>query len=94
MRIDRVLRRTGAAVATGVVGVAAVDAGKRLLRAGVVRRGAVTVTAWGLRGLRSAETGAETARLNAADVVAEARERIGEQAPAPGNGTAPHDHEH
>ena len=43
----------------------------------------MTATAWGLRGTRKAEEAAERARLKVADVVAEARERIGEEAPPP-----------
>ena len=96
MIAGQVVRRAGATVVTGVAGVAAVDVLKRVFSGGVARRGAVTVTAWGLRGARAAETGAETARLVAGDVLAEARERVGEQAPAPGHGmaAATHDHEH
>ena len=47
----------------------------------------------GLRGTRKAEEAAESARLKISDVVAEARERIGEEAPTPSLGDA-HDHEH
>jgi len=53
---------------------------------------AVTVTSWGLRGRRVAETAAEGVRLTAADVLAEARERVGEQAPPPGHDAAGHEH--
>jgi hypothetical protein len=60
-----------------------------------VHEAAVTTAAWGLRGVRKAEEGAESARLTVADVVAEARERIGEQAPPPGiTADAEHDHTH
>ena len=48
-----------------------------------VHRAAVTATEWGLRGTRRAEVAAESARLKVADVVAEARGRIGEDAAAP-----------
>jgi hypothetical protein len=72
-------------VVTGVVGVAAYQT----LRKGVAKvplRGAtVTLTAWGMRFAREAERkaqhGAEQARLTAADVIAEAKERIGEDVP-------------
>ena len=94
MKLNRPFARVTGTLVTGVVGVAAVNTGKRLLGAGVLRRGAVTATAWGLRGLRTAEVGAETARLNAADVLAEARERVGEQAAAPGQNDGEHAHEH
>jgi hypothetical protein len=43
----------------------------------------VTAAAWGLRGTRKAEEGAERARLKVSDVMAEARERIGEEVPPP-----------
>jgi hypothetical protein len=74
-------------VVTGAVGVAAYE----VLRKGVanvpLRAATVTVTAWGMRMAREAERkageSAERARLTAADVVAEAKERIGEDvAPA------------
>ncbi|GAA4389952.1 DUF1490 family protein [Tsukamurella soli] len=92
--VDGALRKLGAAVATGVLGVVLVDGAKRIAASGALRRGAVSATALGLRGARSAETGAESARLLVSDVVAEAREQIGEQAPPPGNGDAGHGHEH
>jgi hypothetical protein len=38
--------------------------------------------------------GAESARLKVADVMAEARERIGEEVPPPAAGDAGHDHDH
>ena len=53
---------------------------------------AVTATEWGLRGTRRAEEAAESARLKLADVMAEARERVGEEAQPPAIGN--HDHEH
>jgi chaperone-like protein len=90
-----VLGKAAGFVASGLVGAAAYDGVKRVLRAGVVRETAVTVTTWGLRGVRAAETGAERTRLVAADVVSEARQRIGEQTPPPGGGgVAGHGHEH
>ncbi|MGH4007950.1 MAG: DUF1490 family protein [Pseudonocardiaceae bacterium] len=81
-------------VASGLVGAAAYDGVKKIARSNVAHAAAVTVTSWGLRGVRAAETGAERARLATADIVSEARQRIGEQTPAPGaaaNGPA---HEH
>jgi hypothetical protein len=80
-------------VATGLAGAAAYDGVKRVARSSGIRSATVTVTTWGLRGVRAAETGAEKARLATADIVSEARARIGEEAPAPGavNG---HGHEH
>jgi hypothetical protein len=80
-------------VATGLTGAIAYDGVKRVARSGAIRDATVTVTAWGLRGLRAAETGAENARLATADIVSEARARIGEQAPVPGTASG-HGHEH
>ena len=54
----------------------------------------MTTTEWGLRGMRKAEEGAESARLKMADVMAEARERIGEEVPPPAVTETAHDHEH
>ncbi|MEB3980395.1 DUF1490 family protein [Mycobacterium sp. 663a-19] len=81
-------------VVTGAVGVAAYEA----LRKGVakipLRAATVTVTAWGIRVGREAERkageSAERARLTAADVIAEAKERLGDDvtlaaAPDPGH---------
>jgi hypothetical protein len=80
-------------VATGLTGAIAYDGVKRVVRSGAIRGATVAVTAWGLRGLRAAETGAENARLATADIVSEARARIGEQAPVPGTASG-HGHEH
>jgi Protein of unknown function (DUF1490) len=81
-------------LASGLVGAAAYDGVKRLVRSDSVHAAAVTVTAWGLRGARAAEAGAERARLTTADIVSEARERIGEQTPPPGAAGPAHDHAH
>lgn len=89
-----VLAKAASAVATGVVGVAVVEGTRKVVGANGVHRAAVAVTTVGLRGARAAETGAERARLAVGDVVAEARERIGEQAPVPGGAADTHDHEH
>ncbi|ANY09544.1 DUF1490 family protein [Pseudonocardia sp. HH130630-07] len=80
-------------VVSGLAGAVAYDGVKKVVRSGAVREAAVSATAWGLRGARAAETGAERARLAGADIVSEARERIGEQAPPPGSGQG-HGHEH
>ena len=87
------ISRAARVVATGLVGAAAYDGVKRVVRTSAIRSATVTGTAWGLRGVRAAETGAERARLAAGDIVSEARARIDEEAPAPGamNG---HGHEH
>lgn len=85
--------KAAGAIVSGVAGVAVVEGVRKASGGGGVHRAAVAVTALGLRGVRAAEAGAERARLGAADVVAEARGRIGEQSPVPGAGGA-HDHEH
>ncbi|CAJ1506324.1 DUF1490 family protein [[Mycobacterium] kokjensenii] len=70
-------------VATGLVGVTAYEALRKAAGAAPVHRAAVKATEWGLRGTRRAEIAAESARLKVADVVAEARDRIGAEAPPP-----------
>jgi hypothetical protein len=98
--VTGLIRHAGAVVVTGVVGAVAVDGVKRLARTGAVRRGAVVLASWGLRGQRSAEAGAETVWLSAADILAEAREKIGEQVPPPAGDAGDagdagtHDHDH
>jgi hypothetical protein len=79
-------------LATGVVGAAAYDGVKRFVRRDALHAAAVTVTSWGLRGARAAEAGAERARLTTADIVSEARERIGEQTSPPGAPAPNHEH--
>jgi chaperone-like protein len=81
-------------VGCGLAGAVAYDGVKRLVRSEALRSGAVSVTSWGLRGARAVETGAERARLVTADIVSEAREKIGEQTPPPGVGAPAHNHEH
>lgn len=93
MIVEGIVGKAAGLVATGLVGAAAYDGVKRIVRSGAVRGAAVTVTSWGLRGAHAAETGAEKARLATADIVSEARAKIGEEAPAPG-AAADHGHEH
>jgi hypothetical protein len=85
--------RLAGTVASGVVGVLVVDAVKSRVGRSALRRSAVTVTTWGLRSRNGVEAAAEHLRLATGDVVAEARERIGEQAPPPDVADA-HDHQH
>jgi hypothetical protein len=59
-----------------------------------MREASVSAAELGLRGARKAEEGAERARLTVADVMAEARERIGEEASPPAVAESEHDHEH
>ena len=89
-----ILAKAASVVVTGAIGAAAYDAARRAARKVDVRDAAVTATAWGLRGTRKAEQGAESARLRFADVVAEAKERIGEEATPPAAPGSGHDHEH
>ncbi|OSC40570.1 DUF1490 family protein [Mycobacterium decipiens] len=77
------LVKAAGTVFTGLVGVGAYEALRTAVGAAPVRRAAVTTTQWGLRGTRRAEVAAEAARLKVADMVAEARERIGDEAPQP-----------
>lgn len=71
-------------VVTGAVGVAAYEAVRKGMTKVPLRAATVAVTAWGIRVAREAERvageGAERARLTAADVVAEAKERAGDGA--------------
>ncbi|AKC39612.1 Protein of uncharacterised function (DUF1490) [Mycolicibacterium phlei] len=89
-----VLAKAASTVVTGAVGVAAYEVARKAAAKVPVRDASVTVASWGLRGVRKAEEGAERARLAIGDVVAEARERIGEEAPPPVVGESGHDHEH
>jgi hypothetical protein len=87
------LGKTATTVFTGLVGVSAYEVLRKAVDKAPLHEGAVTATEWGLRGTRRAEEVAESARLKVADVVAEARERIGEEAPAPAAADiAPHEH--
>jgi Protein of unknown function (DUF1490) len=94
MAIHGVLAKAATTVATGAVGVAAYD----LLRKGLgklpIREASVTAAEWALRGSRKAEETAETARLNIADVMAEARGRLGEEVQPPAVAESDHAHEH
>lgn len=82
--------------ASGVLGVTIVES----FRSGKARRAAhgsaVTVASWGLKAQRKAEVKAEELRLGFGDILAEARERVGETArpPAAPAGHDGHDHEH
>jgi hypothetical protein len=89
-----VLAKVATTVATGAVGVAAYDALRKAVAKLPIREAGVTAAEWALRGTRKAEETAETARLNIADVMAEARERIGEEVPPPAVADSEHAHEH
>jgi len=93
MVVQGLLGKAAGTVVTGLVGVSAYEiVRKALAKAPLHGAAAVTATEWGLRGTRRAEEAAESARLKLADVVAEARERVGEEAQPPAIGD--HDHEH
>jgi chaperone-like protein len=70
-------------VFTGLIGVSAYQVLRKAVGAAPVHRAAVTATEWSLRGTRRAEIAAEAARLKVADVVAEARERVGDESSLP-----------
>jgi hypothetical protein len=92
MLVHGLLGKAAGTVVTGLVGVSAYEVVRKALAKAPLHDAAVTATEWGLRGTRRAEEAAESARLKVADVVAEARERIGEEAQPPAIGN--HDHEH
>jgi len=76
-------------VVTGAVGVAAYEIARKGVARVPLRAATVTLTAWGMRVAREAERkageSAERARLTAADVMAEAKERVGDAAPPAGS---------
>jgi hypothetical protein len=93
MLVHGLLAKAAGTVVTGLIGVTAYEALRKAVGTARVHNAAVTATEWSLRGTRRAEEAAESARLKLADVVAEARERIGEEASPPAVGN--HDqHEH
>ena len=94
MAIQGLLVKAASTVVTGAVGVAAYNGVRKALAKAPLREASVSATALALRGARKAEEGAESARLKVADVVAEARERIGEEAPPPAVPDSGHDHDH
>lgn len=94
MVLGAFLAKAASTVVTGAVGVAAYQGVRKAVAKAPIREASVTATAWALRGVRKAEEGAESARLQVADVVAEARERIGEESPPPAVADNLHDHDH
>jgi hypothetical protein len=93
MVFSAIVGRAAQLVATGLAGAVAYDGLKKALQSKALHDAAVTVTAVGLRGVRVVEIGAEKARLTAADIVSEARDRIGEQAAPPMSATRGHNHD-
>ncbi|MFV4322490.1 DUF1490 family protein [Mycobacterium tuberculosis] len=93
MAIQVFLAKATTAVITGLAGVTAYEILKKAAAKAPLRQTAVSAAALGLRGTRKAEEAAESARLKVADVMAEARERIGEESPTPAISDL-HDHDH
>lgn len=77
------LVKAAGTVVTGLVGVSAYEVLRKAVGRAPVHRAAVTATEWGLRSARRAEVVAESSRLKVADVVAEARGRIGDDVLTP-----------
>lgn len=94
MVLHGALAKAATTVVTGAVGVAAYDVLRKAVAKAPVREASVTAATWALRGTRKAEEGAEVARLKIADVMAEARERIGEEVPPPAVAETEHAHDH
>jgi lysozyme family protein len=93
MILHGLLGKAATTVATGVVGVAAYEAIRKAVAKARIHEASVTAAAWALRGARRAEESAEAARLRIADVMAEARERIGEEVPPPAVVDTEHAHD-
>jgi hypothetical protein len=87
------LAKAASTVVTGLVGVTAYDLLRRAAKKAPLHQTAVSAAELGLRGTRKAEEVAESARLKVSDVMAEARERIGEEAPTPSVADV-HQHDH
>ena len=93
MAVHGLVTKAATTVFTGLVGVTAYEGLRKAVAKARLHEAAVSAAALGLRGTRKAEEAAESARLKLADVMAEARERIGEEAPAPTISEV-HDHDH
>lgn len=94
MALHALITKAASTIVTGVVGVTAYELARKAVAKARVREASVTAATWGLRGARKAEEGAESARLQVADVMAEARERLGEEVPPPAVAEAGPDHSH
>jgi hypothetical protein len=93
MAVYGLFAKAASTVVTGLVGVTAYELLRKAVATAPLHETAVSAAELGLRGTRRAEEAAESARLKLADVMAEARERIGEEAPTPSISDA-HQHEH
>ena len=87
------LAKAATTVVTGLAGVTAYELLRKAVAKAPLHETAVSAAELGLRGTRRAEEAAESARLKLADVMAEARERVGEESPTPTIADI-HDHEH
>jgi Protein of unknown function (DUF1490) len=87
------LAKAASTVITGLAGVTAYEVLRRAAAKAPVHETAVSAAELGLRGTRKAEVAAESARLKLADVMAEARERVGEETPPPSISDV-HQHDH
>ncbi len=87
------LAKAASTVVTGLAGVTTYELLRKAVAKAPLHETAVSAAELGLRGTRKAEEAAESARLKIADVMAEARERIGEEAPTPSIADT-HQHEH
>ena len=93
MAVYGLVAKAAATVFTGLVGVTAYEVVRKAAAKAPLHETAVKGAELGLRGTRKAEEAAESARLKIADVMSEARERIGEEAPTPAVGDV-HEHDH
>ena len=93
MAVYGLLAKAAGTVFTGLAGVTAYEVLRKAAAKAPLHETAVSAAELGLRGTRKAEEAAESARLKLADVVAEARERIGEEAPPP-TVSEVHQHDH
>lgn len=89
----RPLSRLAGITASGVIGAVIVDGLRSSHARRAARRGAVSAAAWGLRAQHRAEIKAEELRLQFGDIVAEARERVGDEAKPPAD-VSGHEHDH
>ena len=94
MSLHPLALKAASVLATSVAGAAAYDGIKKALRKAPWRATAVKATELAIRGTRRVELGAENVRLATADIVAEARERVGEEAPPPAGPATGHGHSH
>ncbi len=83
MAVSGLFAKAATTVVTGLAGVTAYEVLRKAVAKAPIHESAVTAAEWSLRGTRRAEEAAESARLRLADVMAEARERLGEEAPTP-----------